>query len=215
MHDTRYYFYIITRDYGFAPNPFYGYCTLACCKPSIRQQARKGDWVIGLGSNNLKCRGSLIFAMKVTEILSFNEYYKDARFRLKKPNVNGSFKAMHGDNVYHKKPKGKWIQDDCHHHHADRKVRCKNIQKDVQSNKVLISDHFFYFGKNYISKPTGLFHEIKDETKELRSGYKFKGLEKCGRKLVKMLRGKYKKNYIYGEPISWNCHFYKKQFKKS
>ena len=29
------YSYIVARDFGFAPNPFYGFCTLATCKPKI------------------------------------------------------------------------------------------------------------------------------------------------------------------------------------
>ena len=31
------YEYVMTSDSGFAPNPFYGACTLACCKPKIRK----------------------------------------------------------------------------------------------------------------------------------------------------------------------------------
>ena len=33
------------RDYGFAPNPYFGYCTLATCKPVIRRCAGVGDWI--------------------------------------------------------------------------------------------------------------------------------------------------------------------------
>ena len=44
------YSYVVARDYGFAPNPFYGCCTLATCKPIIRRMAQVGDWVIGTGS---------------------------------------------------------------------------------------------------------------------------------------------------------------------
>jgi hypothetical protein len=42
------YCYIVTHDTGFSPNPFHGYCTLACCKPTIRRTAKEGDWVVGL-----------------------------------------------------------------------------------------------------------------------------------------------------------------------
>lgn len=37
------YAYAITRDLGFAPNPFHGFCTLATCKPGIRKTAKVGD----------------------------------------------------------------------------------------------------------------------------------------------------------------------------
>ena len=42
------YSYIVKRDYGFAPNPFYGYCTLATCKPVIRKHAEIGDIIQGI-----------------------------------------------------------------------------------------------------------------------------------------------------------------------
>ena len=29
--------YVVATDSGFAPNPFFGLCTLACCKPAIRR----------------------------------------------------------------------------------------------------------------------------------------------------------------------------------
>ena len=44
------YSYIVRYDSGFAPNPFYGYCTLANCKPIIRGHAQVNDWVVGTGS---------------------------------------------------------------------------------------------------------------------------------------------------------------------
>ena len=42
------YSYIIKSDLGFSPNPFWGKCTLACCKPVIRKTAKPGDWVVGI-----------------------------------------------------------------------------------------------------------------------------------------------------------------------
>jgi hypothetical protein len=38
------YVYAITRDFGFAPNPFHGSCTLATCKPELESLLK---WVIG------------------------------------------------------------------------------------------------------------------------------------------------------------------------
>ena len=64
----RLYSYIIARDYGFAPNPFYGFCTLATCKPNIRKSASVGDWVIGTGTKKKNRDGHLVFAMRVTEV---------------------------------------------------------------------------------------------------------------------------------------------------
>lgn len=75
--------YVIARDYGFAPNPFFGCCTLATCKPNIRRVAEIGDWIVGTGSAARKRKGFLIFAMCVNETMQFNEYWEDPRFQQK------------------------------------------------------------------------------------------------------------------------------------
>jgi hypothetical protein len=31
--------YVVAKDGGFAPKPFHAFCTLACCKPKIRETA--------------------------------------------------------------------------------------------------------------------------------------------------------------------------------
>ena len=62
------YAYAITRDFGFAPNPFHGNCTLATCKPRIRKSANVGDWVLGIGGASLKSvQKKCILLMKVTQ----------------------------------------------------------------------------------------------------------------------------------------------------
>jgi len=48
--------YVIREDTGLAPNPFYGVCTLNCCKPDIRRTAEVGDWVAGLVGSNQRGR---------------------------------------------------------------------------------------------------------------------------------------------------------------
>ena len=62
------YSYILASDTGFAPNPFWGYCTLACCKPIIRRNASVGDWIVGLMPKHLDHR--IAYAMKVSEKLT-------------------------------------------------------------------------------------------------------------------------------------------------
>ncbi len=49
------------RDYGFAPNPFHGICTLATCKPVIRRVARRatGSSVPDQPSTNERANSSL------------------------------------------------------------------------------------------------------------------------------------------------------------
>ncbi|HEB8848460.1 TPA: hypothetical protein R1A68_005502, partial [Klebsiella pneumoniae] len=89
--NSHLYVYAITRDFGFAPNPFHGSCTLATCKPGIRKSAKVGDWILGVGGANLKsAKKKCILLMKVSEKISFNGYWEDTRFSLKKPARNGS-----------------------------------------------------------------------------------------------------------------------------
>lgn len=55
------YSYVITRDYGFAPNPFWNVCSLATCKPQIRQHASVGDWIAGFGGKNTEVPHKMVF----------------------------------------------------------------------------------------------------------------------------------------------------------
>lgn len=138
--------YVVDRDLGFAPNPFHGYCTLATCKPKIRNVASMGDWIIGVGGSTLKATGRCIFAMQVTRKLTFNEYWNDPEFNDKKPVPNGSQQMLVGDNIYHQNSKGIWEQSYSHHSHQDGSPNAHNLVRDTSSNKVLVSENFYYFG---------------------------------------------------------------------
>src|SRR5512147_3021801 len=77
------YVYTLVHDTGFAPNPFHGFCTLACCKPKIRAGASVGDWVVGITPKAYGHR--LAYYMRVDETLTFGQYFRDPRFAAKKP----------------------------------------------------------------------------------------------------------------------------------
>ena len=147
------YTYPITRDFGFAPNPFHGFCTLATCKPDIRKAAKVDDWVMGIGGSTLKsAKRKCIFLMKVSEKLSFQDYWDEPRFSLKKPSRNGSRVQMLGDNIYHKDEKGDWVQEDSHHSNPDGTPNSANLNRDTaRCDQVLVSDNYFYFGSDAIT----------------------------------------------------------------
>jgi len=140
--------YIITRDYGFAPNPFQGILTLATCKPRIRKSAQVGDYLIG---NSPKASGNkLIYMAQVEEITTFDKYWADPRFQNKKPVMNGSFKTLYGDNIYHHEG-GEWIQANSHHSKENGLVNHANLAKDTgTTDQVLICPRFFYLGASMI-----------------------------------------------------------------
>ena len=142
----RLYSYVVARDFGFAPNPFHGFCTLATCKPGIRAHAQIGDWVIGTGSSANELSGRLVFAMRVSETRSFDEYWGDRRFGDKRPNLFGSRMQAYGDNVYHRDEDGGWQQENSHHSLSDGSPNVLNIVHDTQTDRVLISDDFTYWG---------------------------------------------------------------------
>ena len=150
------YSYIVTRDFGFAPNPFYGYCTLATCKPAIRRCANIGDIVVGIGSaaKGSLYKNRLIYAMIVSEKLTFDEYWNCERYECKRPFMNGSKKKMYGDNVYHiSKETGKIIQEDSHHSFEHGVTNTLNYTRDLSGEYVLIAEEFWYWGGSAIELP--------------------------------------------------------------
>lgn len=144
---ARVYIYVVARDFGFAPNPFHGSCTLATCKPKIRKTAQAGDWIVGMGGARLKAAGRCIFAMRVREAMTFDAYWSDPAFFDKRPVPNGSRVMKMGDNIYHHAPGGAWAQADSHHSHPGGSANPYNLNRDTSADRVLISQDFFYFGR--------------------------------------------------------------------
>lgn len=148
------YSYVVARDFGFAPNPFHGFCTLATCKPNIRDRAVVGDLIVG--TRKAPFTFDIVFFMFVTEILSFQEYWDDPRFLNKRPNFVSSIKNAFGDNIYHLDNHGEWLQEDSHHTFEDGSVSQANLRTDTKSDRVLISTDFAYFGNAAVSLPESL-----------------------------------------------------------
>ena len=145
---VRLFVYVVVHDTGFAPNPFFGYCTLATCKPGIRGSAEEGDWVAGVGSVQRGQEGKLVYAMRVTEAMDFDEYWVDPRFALKRPSRDGDAQQRCGDNIYHWDPEtGVWIQEPGYHCNDD-------VRRDTSAPRVLIGEEFAYFGANAVDIPS-------------------------------------------------------------
>ena len=146
------YSYVIPRDYGFAPNPYFNYCTLATCKPLIRRCAQLGDWVAAFGAAGSPVHEKLVVLMRVEETLSFDEYWEDERFRCKRPVFNKGVMHMYGDNIYHHVGE-EWMQEFSHHSMPDGSINYVNLDRDTQTDRVLISQDYYYFGNNAIDMP--------------------------------------------------------------
>lgn len=200
----KYFSYKIDHDYGLAPNPFHGYCTLAVCKSNIRnnKNLKIGDWIIGIGSKGLGNFHKLIFAMCLEEKITFNEYWEDNRFQLKKPVINGSLVQMYGDNFYHQDPITKdWIQENSAHSLDEGKTNIDHLKRDIGGHFVLISKNFYYFGKNSPTIPQK-YLEVCSEGRDMKSN---SIPLQIGHNFINWIMSNYPPG-IHGDPTSWNIH---------
>ncbi|WP_420723120.1 hypothetical protein [Hwanghaeella sp. LZ110] len=139
--------YVVRYDSGFAPNPFFGFCTLATCKPDIRKAAQKGDWIVGTGSASkaINRGGHLVFAMRVSETPSTAEYWSDSRFKRKRASLYGGLMVASGDNIYEPIEMG-WKQLNSYHSNPNGTPNHDHIRRDTSVQRVLVSDRFIYCG---------------------------------------------------------------------
>lgn len=199
------YSYRIDHDYGLAPNPFGGYCTVAVCKPNIRRSGNlhKNDWLIGTGSKSLErssgfnCVSKLIYAMEVSEIMDLNTYWHDPRFQYKKPQMNGTLSTIFGDNIYHQDENGNWIQIDCAHRNLTGLYNADHFRKDTGGHNVLISENFYYFGDNAPEIPNDIITVC-----HTTQGQKLVWPDELADSFFSWLQKKFPKG-ISGLPISW------------
>jgi hypothetical protein len=186
--------YTVRVDRGSAPNPFWGICTLAICKPKIRRVAQPGDWVVGFGAKNvdgIDYSGKIVYAMRVHESLTFKEYDDlcKAQLKGKVPDVgHKDYRRRLGDCIfdYSKDPEGK-MRLSVH--------TLKNRKKDLSGRNVLLSDHFYYFGSEAV--------KIPEQLKELviqQQGHRSTMNDPLKHEFVEWIENNFKANTIYGKP---------------
>jgi len=163
--------YIVQHDKGFAPNPFWNVCTLACCKPRIRERVDEGDVIIGFGSasKEVGLGGHVVYWMKVQKIISFDEYWQDPDFAVKRPVAGAGLMAWYGDNIYHRDAvTAEWVQ--AFSFHSDGKGLGRgNLHRDThRTERVLIGYEYAYWG--------GAGPEFPEHLKHLMPSYQ---AERC------------------------------------
>ena len=197
----RLYSYVLAYDTGFAPNPFHGYCTLATCKPRIRYTAQVDDWIIGTGSKNMHAgskkvdrSGHLVYAMRVTDAMTFAEYSHAPRFWDKRPVKDGGKMRECGDNIYYRDPRTDDLEqvDWCYHCPADR-------GRDTKIDRVLISDDFVYWGGDGPPMPPEF---VEAGLLSTTQGHKCRFPEGDVRRFVEWLRATGEKGVV-GKPTDW------------
>jgi len=189
------YSYCLRYDTGAAPNPFWGICTLAICKPQIRKTAEKKDWIIGLGSSHSPIGDTsdcVVYAMQVTDKKTMREY--DDYCRTYSPDKipdwqNRDYRRHVGDCIYDyshgEPPKMRWgVHEE------------QNRKRDLGGVYVLISDHFYYFG----DKPVKLCDDLKPIIHDTR-GHKSIANQPYLEKFLSWIADwGYVPNVLYGEP---------------
>jgi hypothetical protein len=146
--------YCLPFDDGAAPNPFWGLCTLAICKPVIRRTAKVGDWVVGTGSRRSPIgdlSGQVVYAMRVTEVMTMQKYDQFTRSTLsnKIPQMDhADRRRWYGDSIYDYSTTNPSLRPGVHSE--------KNRRTDLSGDNVLLSDAFFYFGDRPVDLPLPL-----------------------------------------------------------
>jgi hypothetical protein len=196
--------YVVRRDFGFAPNPFFGICTLATCKPKIRSVAKIGDWVMGTGSKTNGREKHVVYAMRVTGLMTFEEYWTGPRFQQKKPNMRGSKKQAFGDNIYFRNPGGgHWCQIDSHHSLKDGSPNPVNIEADTGTNRILFSDDFVYWGGSGPEIPAPLLRwGLRQENLCAIFGHKNRFPQAMVDDVIGWIRSQNQSGFC-GEPLDW------------
>ncbi|BAZ33486.1 hypothetical protein NIES4074_60000 (plasmid) [Cylindrospermum sp. NIES-4074] len=151
----RLFSYCLRYDDGAAPNPFWGICTLAICKPAIRRVANIGDWVVGLGSRHSpigSITNCVVYAMQITNKMTLQEYdefcliyypHKIPKWRSHK------FEYRIGDCIYdYSQGEPPKLRESVH--------ETGNREGDLKGVNVLLSEHFYYFGDKPICLPDSL-----------------------------------------------------------
>jgi len=156
---TTLFSYCIPYDDGAAPNPFWGVCTLAICKPRIRQAANVGDWIVGTGSKNSPIgdvSNKVVYAMLVTQKMTMEDYdlFTKSKLPHKIPRIESKdLRRQHGDSIYDFSKYPPCLRPSVHNE--------ENRATDLSGGWMLLSDHFFYFGDKTISLPEDLLGIVK------------------------------------------------------
>jgi putative DNA base modification enzyme with NMAD domain len=169
--------YVVDHDEGRAPNPYFGFCTLCLCKyrktkknrQNVVERANVGDWVVGTGGASKRSAGH-------------GKIIYAMRVDKKIPRVD-----YYQDRTFAKKKNG------------DRgdNLRPENYFQETQQF-VLISGHYWYFGRKAIPIPKTKFPELEKRGPGFRSDFK----ESYISRFTSWLKKNYKKRGRRGKPCS-------------
>jgi hypothetical protein len=125
----------------------------------MKAKLEQGDWLIG--NSPKQDRNRLVYAMRISEVLSMDGYFQDDRFQRKKPKPEGTPTQQCGDNVYYTRADGQWRRLPSHFHNKCSAF-IKDVGKNFEGRPVFVSEHFYYFGDRRVAIPHEFAQVIKD-----------------------------------------------------
>jgi hypothetical protein len=154
---------------------------------------------VGTGSRPNGGLGRLIYWMCIDEIIDFDRYWVDPRFRRKRPVMRGSLVLRYGDNVYHRDPQtGCFIQEDSFHSEPAGQLSMPNLRRDTgTTDRVLLGREFAYWGARGPAVPPD-FAEFVHRTQ----GHKCCFPAERAEALVAWLRAQPDRGCM-GDPTNW------------
>jgi Nucleotide modification associated domain 2 len=88
------YVYKCVVDDGTAPCVDRSLLSMTVCKPKVRTSAKVGDIVIAFGTNAQPAPNRLVYAAKITEVVTGGRYFDEAKYQTRK------------DCIYKRRPQG-------------------------------------------------------------------------------------------------------------
>jgi hypothetical protein len=143
--------------------------------------------------------------MRVAGATTFNQYWADPRFQIKKPNLRGSKKQAFGDNIYCRSARAKkWRQANSHHSLTDGYPNPSNIEADTKTDRVLFSDDFVYWGGSGPRLPHRFLNYGSEQvTLCVGRNHKSNFPTEFVQEFVTWIRSLDEKGYA-GEPLDWS-----------
>lgn len=85
--------------------------------------------------------------MQIDEVLTFDQYWSDKRFDVKRPVMSASRMQIYGDNIYRMCADGTFVQADSFHREPGGVTSLPNLVRDIgRTDRVLLGREYSYWG---------------------------------------------------------------------